>query len=160
MPATDTQLKTNSRGMTRLLVAIHEGDRARLAEASRVSGASQQSIIRNGLCLILDSILGDPRAEKAAGNHRPAPDRPARHTIDAVLDAIRRDQEQHGAVARMTSTGIGQVTITFADGWKNRYATPDRTPGQAEQGFAALNQALRATFPGATTKLFRMGGAK
>jgi hypothetical protein len=65
MPATDTQLKANSRGMTRLLVAIHEGDRARLAEASRVSGASQQSIIRNGLCLILDSILGDPRAQEA-----------------------------------------------------------------------------------------------
>jgi hypothetical protein len=62
MPATDTQLKTNSRGMTRLLVAIHEGDRARLAEASRINGASQQSIIRNGLVAILDSILSHPAA--------------------------------------------------------------------------------------------------
>jgi hypothetical protein len=160
MPATDNQIKANSKGMTRLLVAIHESDRTRLAEASRLSGASQQAIIRNGLCLILDSILSDPRAEEAAGNHRPAPDRPARHTIDTVLDAIRRDQEQHGAVVRMTSTGIEQVTITFADGWKNRYATPDRTTGKAEQEFAAMNRALRATFPDATTKLFRTGGAK
>src|SRR5262245_11024492 len=160
MPATDTQLKANSRGMTRLLVAIHEGDRARLAEASRLSGASQQAIIRNGICLILDSILNDPRAKQAAGDHRPAPDRPARHTIDTVLDAIRRDQEQHGAVTRMTSTGMEQVAITFADGWKNRYATPDRAPGRAEPEVAAMNQALRAAFPDATTKLFRMGGAK
>jgi hypothetical protein len=162
MPATDTQLKANSRGMTRLLVAIHEGDRARLAEASRVSGASQQCIIRNGLCLILDSILNDPRAKQAAGNHRlsPAPDRPARHTIDTVLDAIRRDQEEHGAVIRMTSTGMEQVAITFADGRKNRYATPDRAPGRAEREVIATNQALRTAFPDATTKLFRMGGAK
>src|SRR5689334_7381494 len=160
MPATDTQIKVNSKGMTRLLVAIHESDRARLAQASRASGASQQSIIRNGICLIVENILGDPRAKIAAGNHKPDPDRPARHTLDAMLDAIRGDERQHGAVARMTSTGIEQVTITFADGRKSQYATPDRSPGRAEQDVAAMNQALRAAFPAATTKLFRMGGAK
>jgi hypothetical protein len=70
MPATDNQLKTNSKGMTRLLVKIHEGDRARLAEASRVSGASQQSIIRNGICLILDSILNHPAAREEPAQPR------------------------------------------------------------------------------------------
>jgi hypothetical protein len=78
----------------------------------------------------------------------------------SVPSAIRRDREQHGAVIRMTSTGMEQVAITFADRWKNRYATPDRNPGRAEPEVAAMNQALRAAFPGATTKLFRMGGAK
>jgi hypothetical protein len=61
-----TELKTNSKGMTRLLVSIHQADRERLAQAARLSGASQQSILRNALARMLASILDDPRARTAS----------------------------------------------------------------------------------------------
>ena len=145
--------RANSRGMTRLLVAIHQDDRARLARAAEITNCSQQRLIRNGICLILHNILDDPRARRA-GEPSPAPAaRPSVHTQDTLLGAIRQDQREHGAVARMASTSARTVTITFADGWKNQYDTP------GSQDTAGMNQALRSAFPTATTKLFRGGAA-
>ena len=146
-------LRANSRGMTRLLVAIHQDDRARLARAAEITNSSQQSLIRNGICLILHNILDDPRACPAA---KPSPAPTASrsvHTPDTMLGAIREDQREHGAVARMASTSARTVTITFADGWKNQYENPD------SGDTAGMNQALRAAFPTATTKLFKGGAA-
>jgi hypothetical protein len=142
--------KANGRGMTRLLVAIHQDDRARLARAAEITNSSQQSLIRNRICLILHNILDDPRAPRAA-TRAPAAS-PSAHTPDAMLGAIREDQREHGAVARMASTSARTVTITFADGWKNRYDNPD--PGDT----GGMNRALREAFPTAATKLFK-GGA-
>jgi hypothetical protein len=148
-----TELKANSKGMTRLLVSIHQDDRARLARAAEITNSSQQSLIRNGICLILHNILDDPRARWVAGP-APAPAAPpSAHTPDAMLGAIRQDQREHGAVARMASTSARTVTITFGDGWKKQYDTPG--PGDT----AGMNRALRAAFPTATTKLFRGGAA-
>jgi hypothetical protein len=142
-------LKANSRGMTRLLVAIHQDDRARLARAAEITNCSQQMLIRNWICLILHNTLDDPRARRAA-DASPAPAAPPSvHSLDTLLGAIRQDQREHGAVARMASTSARTVTITFADGWKNRYDTPD--PGD----IAGMNRALRGAFPTATTKLYR-----
>lgn len=64
---TETQpaIKANSRGMTSLLVSIHIDARRRLAEASRLTGVSQQSIIRNGIEMALMAILERPEAEAA-----------------------------------------------------------------------------------------------
>jgi hypothetical protein len=77
-----TELKQNSRGYTRLLVKIHIDARERLARASAVSGASQQSLIRNGIEMILSSILEHPAATEAAGKRaraaRPGRNGPAR----------------------------------------------------------------------------------
>jgi hypothetical protein len=42
--------------MTKLLVAIHVEDRARLEALSKATGASQQSLIRNGIQLILQRL--------------------------------------------------------------------------------------------------------
>jgi hypothetical protein len=70
-----------------------------------------------------------------------------------MLGAIREDQQEHGAVTRMTSTSASTVTMTFQDGWKNQYDTP------GSQDTAGMNQALRSAFPTATTKLFRGGDA-
>jgi hypothetical protein len=145
----DQALRTNSRGMTRLLVSIHQDDRARLARAAEITNSSQQSLIRNGICLILHNILDEPRARRA-GEPSPAPAAPPSvHTLDTLLGAIRQDQEGHGAVIRMASTSARTVTITFADGWKNQYDNPD------SGDTAGMNQALRAAFPTATTKLYR-----
>jgi hypothetical protein len=66
MTESPRQLRTNSRGNTRLLVSIPLADRDRLAEASRLSGKSQQSIIRCGLVQIVDSILSHPAAKETA----------------------------------------------------------------------------------------------
>ena len=148
-----TDLKSNSKGMTRLLVSIHQDDRARLARAAEITNCSQQRLIRNGICLILHNILDDPRARRA-GEPSPAPaSPPSVHSLDALLGAIREDQRGHGAVARMASTSARTVTITFADGWKNQYDNPD------SGDIAGMNEALRAAFPTATTKLFK-GGAR
>jgi hypothetical protein len=103
--------------MTRLLVSIHQDDRARLAQAAEITNSSQQSLIRNGICLILHNILDDPRARRAA-EPSPAPaSPPSVHSLDTLLGAIGEDQEGHGAVTRMASTSARTVTITFADGW-------------------------------------------
>ena len=53
----------------------------------------------------------------------------------------------------MASTSPRTVTITFQDGWKNQYDTPD------SGDTAGMNQALRAAYPAATTKLFKGGAA-
>jgi hypothetical protein len=63
--------KVNSRNVTRLLVSIPLDARERLARASELSGASQQSLIRNGIEMILASILEHPAAEQA----KPTPKR-------------------------------------------------------------------------------------
>ena len=145
--------KANSRGMTRLLVAIHQDDRARLARAAEITNCSQQRLIRNGICLILHNILDDPRARRA-GDASPAPAvPPSVRTLDNMLGAIREDEGEHGAVARMASTSARTVTITFADGWKNQYDNPD------SGDTAGMNQALRTAFPTAATKLFKGGDA-
>jgi hypothetical protein len=149
----ERQLRANARGMTRLLVKIHLDDRARLTRAAEITNSSQQSLIRNGICLILHNILDDPRARRA-GEPSPAPaSPPSVHSLDALLGAIREDQRGHGAVARMASTSARTVTITFADGWKNQYDTP------GSRDIAGMNEALRVAFPAATTKLFRGGAA-
>jgi hypothetical protein len=57
--------KVNSHNVTRLLVHIPLDARERLAEASRLTGKSQQSIIRCGLVAILDSLLNHPAAAQA-----------------------------------------------------------------------------------------------
>jgi hypothetical protein len=139
--------------MTRLLVAIHQDDRARLARAAEITNSSQQSLIRNGICLILHNILDDPRARRAA-KPSPAPIvAPSVHTLDTMLGAVRDDEGEHGTVTRMASTSASTVTVTFQDGWKNQYDTP------GSRDIAAMNESLRAAFPTATTKLFK-GGAR
>jgi hypothetical protein len=148
-----TDLKCNSKGMTRLLVSIHQDDRARLARAAEITNSSQQSLIRNGICLILHNILDDPRARRVADPAATPAAPPSIHALDAMLGAIREDEGEHGAVARMASTSARTVTVTFADGQKRQYDTPD------SGDTAGMNRDLRAAFPAATTKLFRGGSA-
>jgi hypothetical protein len=57
-----SELKQNTRGMTKLLIHVHVDARERLASASRLTGSSQQSIIRNGIELILQRL--EDRAEQ------------------------------------------------------------------------------------------------
>jgi hypothetical protein len=57
--------KTNQGGMTRLLVSIALTDRERPTQASALTDAFQQSIIRNGICAILDSMLANAPIKKS-----------------------------------------------------------------------------------------------
>jgi hypothetical protein len=71
-----SDIKVNQNGMTKLLVKIHIDDRIRLVAASEFSGSSQQALIRNGIALILDSILAHAPAKKstpAKKTTKPAP---------------------------------------------------------------------------------------
>jgi hypothetical protein len=68
--ATDTEtIKTDKNQNTRLLVKLHINDRHRLAEASALTGKSQQSIVRNGICAILDSILANAPIKESRKTH-------------------------------------------------------------------------------------------
>lgn len=66
-----SEIKTRPNGYTSLLVSIHITARERLAEASRLTGVSQQQIIRNGIEMALMAILDHPAAKEAAKKARP-----------------------------------------------------------------------------------------
>jgi hypothetical protein len=71
------------------------------------------------------------------------------HTLETMLEAMRRDEAVHGRAVHITSSNAWTVRSRYWDGYRNAYGTPDD-----RRDFAAINRAIVAAFPAASVGLY------